>query len=193
MRRLGGSRIERRCRRVFDLQLDCLGDLRPGEFGDHGQREIDAGSDAAAGEQVAVAHHPADGGSRAECGEQIAGAPVRRRSPAAQQAGGAQYQRAAADRADVARVLRLPSQPVEDFGILHQRVDARPAGHAHDIERRAVAQRGIGQQTQAGIRLDRFQRLPQQQHLGVGQPREHLEGARQVELSHAREQQQTDP
>ncbi len=192
-RRLGGSRIERRCRRVFDLQLNCLRDLWAGEFRHHGQREIDAGGDTTAGEQVAIAHHAAIGGRRAECGEQIAGAPVRCCSLAAQQTGGAQYQRAGADRADVARARGLLAQPVEDFGILHQRIDAWAAGHTDDVERRAVAQRGVGQQTQAGIRLDRFQRLRQQQHLGIGHPREHLERAGEVELRHAREQQQSNP
>ena len=104
LRRAG---VERRRRRIFDLQLNRLRRLRAGEFRHHGQREIDAGGDAAAGEQVAVAHHASGGRGRAERGEQIARAPVRRGAPTAQQAGGAEHQRTGAHRADVARLRRL--------------------------------------------------------------------------------------
>ena len=117
-----------------------------GQFGDHGQSEIDAGGDAACGKQVAVAHHAALGRYRTECGEHVVRIPMRRGVLPAQQASGAEHQRAGADRADVVRLLRLPSQPVQDLGVLHQRVDARTAGHADDVELRAVAQRDVRQQ-----------------------------------------------
>ena len=51
------SRIEGRRRCVFDLQLDRLRQLRPGHLRDERQGEIDAGSDAAAGDNVAVADY----------------------------------------------------------------------------------------------------------------------------------------
>lgn len=89
-------------------------------------------------------------------------------------------------------MLGLRTQPGEYFVILHQRVDAGSAGNADNVEQWTVAQRGVRQQAQAGLRLDRLQRLPQQQHFGIGQLGEDLERSRQVELRHARKQQQSD-
>ena len=41
-----GAGVEGRRRGVFDLQLDRLGDLRPGDLGGDGQGEVDPGGDA---------------------------------------------------------------------------------------------------------------------------------------------------
>ena len=49
-----GAGFEWRRRRVFDLQLDRLRRFRPGKLCDHAEREIDAGGDPAAGNDVAV-------------------------------------------------------------------------------------------------------------------------------------------
>ena len=50
-------------------------------------------------------------------------------------------------------------------------------------------ERGVGEHAEAGVRLDRFQRFPEQQDLGVGDAGKDLEGAGEVELRHAREDQ----
>ena len=83
-----GAGIEGRRGRVFDPQLDRFGRFRPGEFGDNGEREIDPGSDAAAGNDVAVANHPSGsaiapkGASRSRQAQWVA-ARLPRNNPAA--------------------------------------------------------------------------------------------------------------
>ena len=114
--------------------------------------------------------------------------PMRRGALAAQQAGGAEHQRAGADRGDIARLRRLPAQEVEHLGVLHQRVDARTARHADHVERRAVASVAYGSIRSPVVRLDRFGVFHSSSTSASGQLREHLERSGQVELRHPREQ-----
>ena len=106
-RRLGRAGIERRRRIVFDLQLDLAGHLLAFEDGRDRQREIDAGGDARAGDDVAVHDDALADRNGAERLEMLDRGPMAGRALALEQTRGAQHQRAGADRRDVFRARRL--------------------------------------------------------------------------------------
>ena len=92
---------ERRLGRVLQAELDGLRRLPASEFGDHDEREVDAGRDATARDDVPVAHDARWVRDRSERGEQVAGTPNGRRPACPQEPGGTQDQRSRADRGGV--------------------------------------------------------------------------------------------
>ena len=65
---------------VLDRELDGLGDFRAGELRDDAEGEVDSRGDAAAREDVAVAHHPPVSVTGADEGQQVDERPVRGRA-----------------------------------------------------------------------------------------------------------------
>src|SRR4029450_11193005 len=102
------------------------------------QREVDAGGDAAAGDAVAVDADARPGRDRAVRREEVHRRPVGRRAITLEQAGGAEHQRTRADRGDVFCTRRLLAQEGQHLLVVDHVVGAEPAGHADDVELRAV-------------------------------------------------------
>ncbi len=191
--RVGGlrrARAERGRRIVLDRELDRLGGGPSGDRGGHGQGHVDAGGDAAAGEEIAVDDDALGDRLGAESAQQLARHPMGPGAPSAQQPGRAQHQRAGADADDTARLRRRPAKERQHLRVFEQRVDPGPARHQHQVERRAGGERRRRQDREAVLRAHRVEAFPQQQGLGPRQPRQHLVGAGQVELSQVRKHQE---
>ena len=88
-----------------------------------------------------------------------------------------------------AEVARLPLQELDHHRVLHQVLLARPARHHHQIELRTLREGDGRHDLHAAIGGDRVERMRNQKHLGVGQPRQHLVGPGHVELGEPREDQ----
>ena len=115
LRRAG---VEGRVGVVLDAELDRLGDLRPDLAGDQVQGHVDPGGDPGGGDDLAVLDEAAADGVGAVGAQLVELEPVRGRALSLQQPGGAEQQRAGADRG---RPLRRPvdlAQPVEQLLVL---------------------------------------------------------------------------
>jgi hypothetical protein len=189
---LGAAGVEGGRRRVFQVKLDRLGRRLVGQFGSEREAEIDARGHAAAGDQVAVAHHAPLRRDRPEGGEQIVRRPVRSGPLAPQEPGRAEHQGAGADGGEIALPLRLAAQEAEGLGILHQRVHSAAARHADHVERRAFGEVDRRRQHQAGGGRDRLRGLRHEMDAGARHHCQHLVGTGQVELLHPGKDEEAD-
>ena len=78
----GPAGVPRRRGRVFQPELQALGESLAGQFGGDHQGEVDAGGDAAAGDDVAVPGHPRRIGDDVEQLQHVAPGPVAGGAPA---------------------------------------------------------------------------------------------------------------
>ena len=170
--------------------IDCA--TLPERFRRDLQGEVDSRGHAAAGDDIAVDHHALGDRRRAERAQHLAAHPVRRGALALKQSRGAEHQRAGAHARDVARAFRLTADEVERLGIVEQRVHASAAGHADEIELRAVRERRGRRDLHAAARRHRLSRFPDEMHFRVGKLDEDLVRAGHVELRDVGEQQKTD-
>ena len=186
------TRAEWRGGRIFEIERDRLGDLFARELGEQRQREIDAGGHAAAGHEVVVAHDPRLNRNCAEGLEQVVRRPMGGRALSLQQSGGAEHERAGADRSDEPRPVRLPPHEGDRRLVGHQGVDPNAAGDAQDVKLRAVLEGRIGRKHEAGRRGHGLQSLGDEPHARSGPARKHFVGSGQVELLDVRKRQQAD-
>ena len=117
---------------------------------------------------------------------------MRRRALALEKPRSAKHQRARANTGDIARRRCLPPEESECFRIIQQGIHARTARHADQIKRGAIRHGDIRQNAHAAIGLHGVHGLGDQMHLGIGEFRENLIGAGQVQLGDFRKQQKTD-
>src|SRR4051794_2040642 len=116
---------------------------------------------------------------------------MRRCAVAFEKTGGAQHQRARAHRGDVFGAPGLGTQKRQHLLVIDHVVGSEPAGHADDIELRAVGKCNRRHQGQHGIAGDRLDPLPDQMHLGARHRGKHLQWAGEIELGHLWENQKS--
>lgn len=152
---LGTSAVERRLGRIFDAELHRLRIGRAGQVGHHRKRHVDAGGDATARDDRAVAHHAAFVDDRTERRQQVAPRPVAGGPPALQHSGRAEHQRPAAHGGNIAGAEREPAHLADECSV-GDRVDhAEPARHADEIGVRDVGEPLDLGNGQAAVRADR--------------------------------------
>jgi hypothetical protein len=66
-RKIWPATVKWRGRGVLDAELYRLGVVNAGNFGHHGEREVDTGGNASAGKNIAIPHHARWIRDRAEC------------------------------------------------------------------------------------------------------------------------------
>jgi hypothetical protein len=165
---------------------------------DERERKIDAGRDAGAREDVAVAHVDGiglDGDLREEARERVALAPVRGRAPAVEQARGGEHERAGADTGDPARGARPASQRAEESFVARRGRRALATGDDQRVDRaaqlvecprrdeRQPARRPLGSR-RGGDDLDVVTTAPGALAGEAVREREHLERPGHVEQLH---------
>ena len=117
---------------------------------------------------------------------------MRRRTVAFEQARRAQHQRSCADRGDVLGAHGLLAQKSQHLLVIDHVIGAEPAGHANDVELRAVGESHRRRQRHHGVAGDRFDPFPDQMHLGARHAGKHLQRTGEVELGNPGEQHKTD-
>src|SRR5919106_830408 len=125
---LGGAGVEGWVGVVLDPQLDRLGDLGAGLAADQVEGHVEAGGDAGGGDRLAVLDEAAADRVGPELPQALEEEPVRGCPLALQQAGGAEDQRAGADRGRPLGPLVDSPQPGERRLVLGDRLADLSAG-----------------------------------------------------------------
>ena len=112
---------------------------------------------------------------------------MRRRALTAQQSRGAQHQGSRAYGGDVARPCRLAAHEGKRFLIVQQRVHARAARYADEVELRAFGEGRGRQYLHAAAGLDGLQRLPDEMDFRLRELGEDLVRTGHIELGEIRE------
>ena len=188
----GAAGIEWRGRGVFQPQLQrlCIGVT--GDFGDQSKGKIDAGGNAAAGKDVAIAHDTGGIGDGAEFGQQVTPLPMARGALAAQQSGGAKDERASADRGDIARAERQAADMRQIFGVERRFGGGEAAGYTQDIAAFDGGQRGGAAEHHAAFGLDFTALRRGNDGHGPGKAGKKLEWPGKIELRQLRIQRKND-
>jgi hypothetical protein len=184
--------MERRLRRVLDAELDLLGRAIASEERRKPERPVDPGRDPGRAQVLAVQHDPLVGRDRPEILEEVEGRPVRRGLHALQEPGRPADQRTGADRVDVAGLRGPVADERQDRLVVHQRLLPGAARHDKDVEWRRLRKRPLGREDEALDVPDRRPLLPQNVDGRPGHSGEHLERAGEVDLVHAREDDDAD-
>jgi hypothetical protein len=146
------------------------------------ERHVDAGGDAGGGEVLAVFDPAAADRVSAELLQLLEVEPVAGRLAALEQAGGAEDERAGADRGRPAGAAVDVAQPGDGLLVVEQRAVAFAAGDEDDVRFRAFGEVVVdGDAEAAGVGADLAALLADEEHLPVGNRAEHLVGADRVE------------
>lgn len=175
--------LEGRRRSVFGLERQGFGIGVAAQGGDHRQREVDAGGDPGAGDDVAVPHYPLGHRDRPEIAQDLVGHPVAGGSFAGQQAGHAQQQAAGADAGDPLSLASPVGQEGDRLGIVHGADRTRRASRHEKKGRppRAVGESRGGRYGNSGVAGHRVVRLRHQRHRGAEHAGEKILWTHQVE------------
>jgi hypothetical protein len=122
------------------MKLDRLCDLVAAQLGGEAQGAVDACCDARGKDPSAIHHYALVDGDRAEIGQQVKRRPVGRRPASLEQARRAADQGACAHRENAARARRLPTDPIQYFGVDHQGLLEMAARHMKDIQSRRIGE-----------------------------------------------------
>ena len=155
-----------------------------------GQGHVDAGGDPRGGDDLAVLDHPRVDGLGAVRAERLAIDPVAGGALALEEAGGAEHQRAGADRRRPGRGLVRGAQPVEHLVVAEQRPVALATRHEHDRGREG--QRGRADAGGARVGALRAGLLGDEAQVRVRKAREDLVGADGVQRRELVEDQDRD-
>ena len=157
-----------------------------GKFGRNHQREVHAGGDTAAGNDIAVTHDAVSIGDATEQRQHVTPGPMAGGALAVQQAGGAENKRAGTDRRQIAGAggeaahLRHESRVVDRFR--HREA----AGEEDQIAAIDLCQPARAGENKAALRFNRPAGFRGDNRLGVGNAAENRMRCGEVELSHAR-------
>ncbi len=127
---------------------------RPDLLGDEVERHVDPGGDARRGDHLAVLDVAAADGVGAVLAQRLQGEPVPGRALALEQAGGAEHQRARADRGRPFRRPVDPAEPAEDLLVLEHRPIADAAGDEDDVGLLDFGDRAVGDQAEPAFGTD---------------------------------------
>ena len=146
---LGGAGVEGGLGVVLDAQLDGLGDLGADLLADQVQGHVDPGGDAGGGDDLAVLDEAAADRVGAEVAQRLEVEPVAGDALALEQAGGAEHERAGADRGRPLGLAVDLAQPGEHGLVLHQGAVADAAGDEDDVGRGDVRDGAVGANAEA--------------------------------------------
>src|SRR5215472_11456405 len=184
---------ERRRRIVLDPELNGLCGLLACDLRDHAQAKIDTRRHSARRDNVAILDDPRLLVCRPDRRQEFREGPVRSRPAPAQYPRGAEYEGAGTHRRDVFRLACLAADELDRLLIADGGDDAEPsAGHADQIERRAVGKGVRRYEAEPAVARYRFARFGDDVDSRLRKQRQHLQRSGEIELRQIRKNDESD-